>query len=216
MTISVPTAMRDRWRDRAEPPVGRGTVYWHVLMRDHPRVVGAADEVQDRLVDFSGLHRTPREWFHMTVYVPGPAEEIGPDQLRALLSRTQGAVRGIRPVPVTTSKILYHPEAIMLAIEPADQLRSVAQAVAKATQEVVGPQQRAAERIASWVPHVTVAYSTAVQNSAPIVDAVGTCMPPRTALIERMSLVIQWGPERDWDWEVVGEIRLGGIDTNTR
>lgn len=215
MTISMPTAMRDRWRDRAEPSVGRGTVYWHVLMRDHPGVVGAADEAQDRLAGISGLHRTPREWFHMTVYVPGPAEEIGPDQLRALLLRSQGAVQGTRPVPVTTSRVLYHPEAIMLAIEPMDQLRVVAQLVAKATQAVVGPQEGADERIASWVPHVTVAYSTAVQDSAPIVDAVGTHLPPRTALIDRISLVVQWGPERDWDWDVAGEIRLGGIDTST-
>ena len=161
-------------------------------------------------MDFSGLHRTPREWFHMTIYVPGPAEKIGPDRLGVLLSRSQDAVNDVRPVPATTSRVIYHPEAIMLAVDPSDQLRSVARSVAQATQEVVGPQERAVERVASWVPHVTVAYSTAVQDSAPIVEAVGACVPLRTALIQRISLVVQWGPERDWNWERVGEIRLGG------
>lgn len=145
----------------------------------------------------------------MTVYVPGPTDEIGSEYLRALLTRAQETVNGIQPVPVTTRQVLYHPEAIMLAIEPVDQLRSVARSVAKATQEVVGPQRGALEQIGSWVPHVTVAYSTAAQDPAPIVNAVGTSVRSRTALIERISLVNQWGPERDWDWEVVGEIRLG-------
>ena len=213
MTIPVPTTMRDRWRDRAEPPVGSGTVYWHVLMRDHPAVVEAANEAQNRLVDFPGLHRTPREWFHMTVYAAGATEEIRSDSLRALLSRSQEAVNEIRPVPITARRVLYHPEAIMLAIEPANELRSVAQAVGEATQEILGPRPETLERIGSWIPHVTVAYSTAAQDSAPIVGAVGTAVRTRTALIERISLVNQWGPERDWDWEVMGEIRVGGERT---
>lgn len=108
MTIPVPTTMRDRWRDRAEKPVGSGTVYWHVLMRDHPAVVEAANEAQNRLVDFPGLHRTPREWFHMTVYVASATEEIRSDSLGALLARSQEAVKGIHPVPVTARRVLCH------------------------------------------------------------------------------------------------------------
>ena len=210
MPIPVPTTMRDRWRDRAEPPVGQGTVYWHVLMRDHPGVLEAATEAQDRLADFPGLHRTPREWFHMTVHMAGATDEISSETLRALLSRSQKAVNGIHPVQVTARRVLYHPEAIMLAIEPAEELRSVARLVGEATQESLGPRPETLEQVGSWVPHVTVAYSIASQDSAPIIGAVGKAVRPRTAVIERLSLVNQWGPERDWDWEVVGEIRVGG------
>lgn len=215
MTIRMPTAMRNRWHHRAEPPIGSGTVYWHALMRDHPGVVEAADEAQGRLADFSGLHRTPREWLHMTVYEAGSTEEIGSEHLPALLGRAQEGLKGQQPVPVTTRDVLYHPEAIMLAIEPRDRLRAIAELVVAATEEIAGTRPDVIERIRSWIPHVTVAYSTAVQDSGPIVGALGASVRPRSAVIERIALVNQWGPERDWDWEVVGEIRLGGNGTDT-
>lgn len=57
----MPTQMRDRWRNRAEPAVGHGTVYWHVLMRDQPEVIAAAEEAQAALAAFPGFHLPPRE-----------------------------------------------------------------------------------------------------------------------------------------------------------
>jgi hypothetical protein len=57
-------------------------------------------------------------------------------------------------------------------------------------------------------PHMTVAYSTTAQPAKPIIDAMGRSVGEHWATIDALSLVIQWGPERLWEWEPVGTIAL--------
>jgi hypothetical protein len=56
---------------------------------------------------------------------------------------------------------------------------------------------------------MTVSYSTADQPAGPIIAALGTSIRSRHLQIRSVSLVIQWGPERLWDWEPVDMIKLG-------
>jgi hypothetical protein len=56
---TLPARMTDRWHNRHEPRAGEGTVYWHILMKDHPQVIDLARAAQQRLTQFPGLHMTP-------------------------------------------------------------------------------------------------------------------------------------------------------------
>jgi hypothetical protein len=58
------------------------------------------------------------------------------------------------------------------------------------------------------MPHVTICYSTASQPAAPIIDALGLELPSRQIQISELSLVVQHGPERDWNWTTIGTVRL--------
>ena len=60
----------------------------------------------------------------------------------------------------------------------------------------------------SWQPHATIAYSTAEQAAAPIIASLGKELRVTAALISAVSLVIQWGPERLWNWEPIGTVRF--------
>jgi hypothetical protein len=42
----------------------------------------------------------------------------------------------------------------------------------------------------------------------PIIDALGTRLPGCDVGIRALTLIIQHGPERVWDWSIVGTIRL--------
>ncbi len=64
--MSLPEQMTDRWARRADPAPGQLTLYWHVLMRDHPPVGELASQARQLLAPFTGLHMTPPEWPHMT------------------------------------------------------------------------------------------------------------------------------------------------------
>jgi len=59
-----------------------------------------------------------------------------------------------------------------------------------------------------WRPHITICYSTSRQPAKPIIDALGTRLPGYDIDISALSLVIQHGPERAWDWSIVSTIRL--------
>lgn len=204
----LPTHMRDRWRSRAEAAPGQGTIYWHILLRDYPEVRAVAREVRHRLSSFSGLHVTPEEWLHVTTVVAGSTDQISSDQTMAMIVEATRALSSVKPIPVTLGRILYHPEAIMLEVDPERALYPILEGVQEATQATIHKEGNINGSFPSWTPHITVAYSTAEQPAAPIIASVGKELPVRELVVNSVSLVIQWGPERLWDWEPVGTIQL--------
>jgi hypothetical protein len=116
---------------------------------------------------------------------------------------------------VTLGKVLYHPEAIMLAARPRDALIPVLDAARLATYEVTGQYGQPGNR-SPWTPHITVCYSTARQPAEPIISALGHDLPGCAVQISTASLVIQRGPERLWDWSSVATIQFGAAHATTR
>jgi 2'-5' RNA ligase len=207
-----PTQMRDRWQNRAEPGPGQGTVYWHMLFHDHPEVRAAAKEAQERLSCFGGFHMTPERWLHMTTLIAGSTDQISSDQMKAMLSEAKETLSTVQPIPVTLGRVLYHPEAIMLGIQPERALDPILRAAQQATRKATRSDGTINGSLPSWTPHVTISYSTTQQPAEPIIAALGNELPSREVVISALSLVIQWGPERLWDWEPVGTVQLGTAD----
>jgi len=213
----LPVEMVDRWQDRAEPAPGEGLVYWHMLIGADPDVHALVQEAQRRLAPFSGLHLTPLEWLHMTALIAGPADQLSKEQVREMADAAEQTLAAIPPITVSVGKILYHPEAIMLAARPADALKPVLRAAKKATRQVTGSLGRSGSKLASWTPHITIAYSTARQPAGPIISALGMSLPELRVKIRAVSLVNQQGAERNWDWEPLAAARIGsrqGIDAD--
>jgi 2'-5' RNA ligase len=47
----------------------------------------------------------------------------------------------------------------------------------------------------SWVPHVTLAYSTSAQPAAPIIATLGRKLPAHGISVDRVDLIVQEGAE---------------------
>lgn len=204
----LPAEMIDRWQDRAEPAPGEGLIYWHMLIGDNPDVAALAWEAQQRLAPFNGLHLTPLAWLHMTVLIAGPSSAIGETQIQQMASIASQLLADVPPPTMTVGKILYHPEAIMLAARPAEALLPVLESARKATRAVIGGPGRAGNKL-PWTPHITIAYSTAHQPADPIIEALGQSLPERKVQISNVSLVTQRGPEHHWDWLPEATVGLG-------
>jgi 2'-5' RNA ligase len=204
--MTLPENMIDRWARRYDPAPGERTLYWHVLMADQPEVVDLAHQAADRLAPFSGLHMTPTERLHMTTLVVGPAERVTDQQIQQMPKIAAEHLKGVRPIPVSLRKILYHAEAIVLAVTPGAALGPLRSAAAAATERV----GIAANDGLGWAPHITLCYSTADQSARRIIDTLGMHLPKREISVSSLSLVVQAGPEREWDWTTVGTVRLGG------
>jgi 2'-5' RNA ligase len=211
---AVPAEMIDRWQERAEPAPGEGLIYWHMLLGDHPEVVAMARSAQQRLTPFSGLHMTPLKWLHMTALIAGAADEITGLELGRMAEAASRQLAEIPPITVTLGKVLYHPEAVMLAAQPRNALAPVLEAARSATYEVTGTYGRPGNR-SPWTPHITVCYSTARQAAGPIISALGPGLPGRAVQIRAVSLVIQRGPERLWDWTPVATVRFSAAHAPT-
>jgi len=206
----LPELMVDRWADRADTAAVGRAVYWHILLGDHADVRDLAALARMRLAGFGGLHFTPDEWLHITTASAGPRDKFSDAQLAEIAETAAEMLSGFEPVTVNLGKILYHPQAIMLALRPAEALEPVRAAVARAT----GPAATNGGVASPWIPHATIAYSTASQPAAPLIAALGTELPSRTVTIKSVSLVIQWGPEQTWDWEQVNTIEFSSTKAN--
>jgi 2'-5' RNA ligase len=207
MTMSpMPAEFTNRWRDRAEPAHGEGLVYWHMLLGEYSEATAAAQEAQQRLDAFNGFHMTPLKWLHMTTLIVGPSDQVSADDMLNLAESAERLLTGTAPITVTLAKVLYHPEAIMLAAAPAEALTPIREAALAATREVTGTDGQAESR--PWTPHVTMAYSTSDQPAEPVIAALGRNLPEHQLQVSALSLVIQQGPERLWDWHPVATIRL--------
>lgn len=209
MSPTLPTEMRDRWKDRADTPPGKGTVYWHILMGGYPEVRARAERVQKQLAHFDGLHITPLDKLHMTALVVGSADEITPDQMRRMLDQSSHSLAEVAPIKISLGRVLYHPEAIMLGVHPEKALHPVLNAARTATQTVLGRDGTTTSGSGSWIPHMTFCYSAANRSAKPLIDTVGHNVPECEVIIRSLTLVIQWGPEREWNWQPVGTAYLG-------
>jgi 2'-5' RNA ligase len=206
----LPAQMRDRWKNRGETPQGKGTVYWHMLMGGYPEVRSTAARVQKQLAHLGGLHMTPLDWLHMTALVVGSTDDISQDEMRGMLEVTSRSLAHVAPIRVTLGRVLYHPEAIMLGVQPDGALDPVFHATRTATQEILGQEGMTTSGPGAWVPHMTLCYSTAQQPARPLIDAVGLRVPDCCITINTVTLVTQWGPERDWRWEPFDKVTLAG------
>src|SRR5580700_6841424 len=175
--MPIPEETKDRWSRRAELDSGTGAIYCHILFGDYPAVRATARKAQAQLVSFRDLHMTPEEWLHASALVAGTTEDISSEDLDLMLSEARQHLARIRPINVTVSGVLYHPEAIMLGFTPEDALDPIHRAVRQATLTVTGRMGSVTGPAARWTPHITISYSMGKQPMAPIVAALEREVP---------------------------------------
>jgi 2'-5' RNA ligase len=182
-------------------------LYWHVLLGEDPAVRAIVQEAHDRLAGLPGLDLVPHEFIHLTTFIAGYSHEITEQQIGVMAEKATQQLATVEPITVTLGRVLYHPEAIVLEARPADRLRPLLEAAKFATRAATGRDGLLAHD--AWIPHVTVAYSSADGPAAPIIGALGKRLPDREVTIRSIHLVNQDGPETVWDWRPLTEIRLG-------
>jgi|ERR1022692_2941053 2'-5' RNA ligase len=199
--------MANRWANRPEPRPGQGKLYWHILLKDYPEVQAIAAAGQEKLAGFRGLHFTPKQWLHITTLVVGFRDRFSKARIEDMLGAAAKLLSDTPPIMISLGSVLYHPEAIVLRVQPDDALDPVYSAVEAATRIASSSDETTEHQ--SWSPHVTLAYSTSVQAAGPIINALGRKLPSCEITIDRISLVVQEGAERQWNWRPVGEVKLG-------
>lgn len=208
----LPEQFTDRRQASPGAPDFSNSVCWHLLLGDSAPVQAIAAQAQQRLAGFTGLHMTPLRWLHATVLLAGRAADLTHTDLDQMLTKARLKLNGTLHASVTLGRVIYHPEGIVLPISPASALAPIFEAAQAATLEVTGTPGVTSTPGPSWVPHVTLCYSTTQQPAAPIIAALGKSLPTREVTIDKLSLVIQHGPALSWDWRPVGTAHLGQHD----
>jgi 2'-5' RNA ligase len=208
----LPEQFTDSQQDRPGAPDFTDSVCWHLLLGDLKPVRAIAEQARQRLAGFTGLHMTPLRWLHATVMLAGRAADLTQADMDEMLTRVRFNLSSTAPVSVALGRVIYHPEAIMLGMSPASALAPIFQAAQAATLEVTGYPGVTSTPGPSWIPHVTLCYSTSQQPAAPVIAALGKSLPGSEVTINKLSLVIQRGSALSWDWRPVGTVYLGQHD----
>lgn len=208
----LPEQFADRRQAHPGAPDFTDSVCWHLLLGDQEPVQTMVREAQQRLAGFSGLHMTPLRWLHATVLLVGRAADLTQADIDQMLKKARLKLNGTAPPTVALGRVIYHPEGILLPMSPASALAPIFEAAQAATLEVTGSLGVTSTPGPSWVPHVTLSYSTRQQRAAPIIAALGKELPAGEVTIDKLSLVIQHGPALSWDWRSIGTAYLGRSD----
>ena len=207
----LPKQLINRWRDgygAADPAAG--TAYWHILLGGNTKLRETARTAQERLAEFTGLHMTPLQWLHLTVLIAGPVNQISDQAMNEMLTIARLSISDTAPIEIEFSRIIYHPEAIVLSAEPVGALTPIREAAQQATRAVTGHDGIAERSSLIWTPHVTLCYSISTQPTEPIIAALGKKLPDCPVTIDAFSLVIQHGAEWLWNWSPVGTVSMTG------
>src|ERR1051326_3004268 len=208
----LPLELVDRWQRRSDNRPGEGTVYWHILLGDNTGLRNIVEQAQDRLSNFPHLHLTPLRWLHITTLVAGSTDDIDDNDMSAMLSTARAHLSKTNPIRVTFRRVFYHPEAIVLGVHPQKALSPIREAALVATYTATGRHGGVSASIQPWTAHVTLCSSPGRQPAKPIIAALGRELPTHEATIHSLSLVVQRGPERLWDWHHVGTAPFEGSD----
>lgn len=203
----LPTRLASHWWQRPGRRPGREQYHWHMLFHDQPAVRALAAAAQERLAGLPELDAVPPPWLHLTTYVLGFVDEVAVDDVEAMAGEARRLLAGVAPIPVRLGRVLYHPEAVTLAVEPWGALDPVLDAVRSAAALARCEGHTATD---PWVPHVSVAYSSGTSPAAPVVQALGTRLTEVEATLRTVSLVAQTQVGHSWQWRPVAEVPFGG------
>jgi 2'-5' RNA ligase len=203
----LPTQMANHWWQRPGRHPGRELYHWHMLFHDQPAVRELAATAQARLTGLPGLDMVPLRWLHVTTYILAFVDEITDSDVEAMVGEARRLLHSVEPISVTLGRVLYHPQAVTLAIEPLGALDPVLHAVQAATRSIGCDGHTDTN---PWVPHVSVAYSNSSGPVGPVIAALGRRLPMLDVAIRSVSLVAQTQVGHTWQWRPIAEIPFAG------
>jgi 2'-5' RNA ligase len=178
-----------------------------MLFHDQPAVRELAAAAQERLAGLPELDAVPSAWLHLTTFVLGFVDEVSEASVESMVGDAGRLLAEIAPIPVRLGRVLYHPEAVTLAVEPPGALEPVLGAVQAAAALAKCEGHTATD---PWVPHVSVAYSSGTGPAAPVIEALGTRLPEVAVTMRSVSLVAQTQVGHSWQWRAVAEVPFAG------
>ncbi|MBA9001945.1 2'-5' RNA ligase family protein [Thermomonospora cellulosilytica] len=204
----MPDRMSDHWWWRPGVRPGRRLLVWHILVDDQQDVHSIVRECQDKLAPLDGLDLIPAEWLHMTTQIIGFGDEIPQTEIDAMIEAAGKRLAELPPITVQLGRLLFHPEVVMLGIDPPRALDPVRAAVRDAVAETVTVHQL--DDWPEWTPHLSVAYSHDDGPAAPVIEALAERPSPRPLVVRDVQLVAQLRTGRLYHWERLATVPLGG------
>ncbi|MEW2385002.1 2'-5' RNA ligase family protein [Micromonospora sp. NPDC047707] len=204
--------MRDHWWWRPGWRVGRHFYACHFVMGDHSELVELVQRYQEVLRPFPRLDLIPAAWLHLTMQGIDFVDEVDEEQVALLKQAIRGKLAQVPAPVVTFHRPVVRPEAVYLLAEPPAPIAAVREVVRAAIGEVLGADvvELTPERRQGYRPHVSLAYSNAIQPAGPIATALAQLeVDPVTLTLDRLGLLEFHRDHRMYQWTRSEQMTLG-------
>jgi 2'-5' RNA ligase len=202
--------MRDHWWWRPGWRAGRRLYTWYVTFEDAADLHRLAGVYQQRIFAPT-LDPVPAEGLHLTLQTVGFTDEVPDTDVHAIAAQAASRCAGLAPFTVTLGPTYADPETVLLRVtpwEPVEQLRL-------ATREAIGAvwgQDRVPGLTAGFHPHVTLFYSNADADPAPLRTVLADLPDPPlvTVTIHAAKLIRLDRDQHIYRWTTVASTPLSG------
>jgi 2'-5' RNA ligase len=200
--------MRDHWWWRPGWRVGRTFYTWHLTFDHAPDVHRLAADYE-AVLDIPGLDVVPPRWLHLTMQGVGFTDEVSTADVDAIAEAARRRLAELEPFELTLGPTVPDPEVVRLEVAPGDPVANVRDAIRAGIADVWGA-HRVPETGAGFIPHVSLAYSSATGPAEPILRAAESAqVEPATATITEAQMIVLNRDQREYQWTTYSVAPLG-------
>ncbi|MFD2027641.1 2'-5' RNA ligase family protein [Promicromonospora aerolata] len=200
--------MTDHWWWRPSWHVGTRFYAWHITQEDQAGVHDLAQRYREAVPTFHTLDPVPDEWLHMTMQGVGHVEDINIAALDYVTVRVAERLRSLAPITTSYRRAHISSEALILPPDDPAAFMEVRRAIRAGITDALG---ECPEPEAGFRPHVSVAYSNAETDAAPLRTALDRAEPttPSSATYRQVALIRMHRDRRMYEWDTIRAVPLG-------
>ena len=196
--------LQDHSRWRPEWHRDRTFLWWYLTFDDQPELRGLTSAIQRALRHVDCLDALPVDWLHLTLHDVGFVDEVPPEQIGPLVLAATRALGDLRPLELVLSEPSTMQDALVLRVEPLDELSRLRDALYTAAAGLAPSLSGTSPEVDEFWPHVSLAYvnreceAQELLSQLPAHVAVGgsrlTVRAVTLAAVNRVGRGYQWTP----------------------
>lgn len=199
--------VKNHWYWRPGWQIGSRFYTWHITFADQSEVTTLADGYRSHLKNVPAVDIVPNQWLHLTMQGIGFVDQA-PD-VDDIVTKARERCALLEPFNLRIGRPHVDPESIQIAVEPAEPVRELRQAIRSAIADVRGA-DNVPERAEPYNPHMSLGYINSDGPASPFVATLDT-VPSQTAeaTITSCQLIILNRDAGMYIWEPYATVTLG-------
>lgn len=198
----------DHWYWRPGWRAGRKFYTWHLTFPGNNPVRTLAAFYQERIV-LPFLDRVPLDGLHLTIQGVGFTDEVSRGDIDGIVTASRWRLQNLPSFHLAFGPADADAQGVPLAVRPPGPVQQIRTALREAIADVWGP-HRVPEPAEGFHPHVTVFYSNAVADPAPLRNLLQRLRstPPVTTRVTDVSLIELGRDRKVYEWNTVAVVNL--------
>lgn len=211
-------SLSHHWDWRPEWHHDRPCLYWYLTFHTGAVAAAIGGEVLKALHAVPWLDPIPLEWAHVTLCDLGFVDEVPDGAVDCAFQELRRSLPELDLPELTLGPLTSMDDAVVLPLEPLDELRRLESVVRSVTEGVLGPARELFHQHPFW-PHLSLGYVNRLVTGDEV-----TTLPDRFNLrrsplsVEQLTLAAVTRQHRHYQWSVQASLsavnpRPGGGET---